>query len=127
MALKRILIFLSFLALLACHHKSDKVFIPNRKKISHQHNYYRNEQQITYAVNYGVFHVGDIKMEVSNSAEPVNNIPCYHIKVSAELSGAVDAIFSVNDSWESFIDTNSLLPYKFSQLKQENKYRKADY
>jgi len=127
MIIKRILVSLSFLALLSCHHKSEKIFIPSKKKISHQHNYYRNAEQITYAVNYGIFHGGDVKMVVPNSTLSVNNIPCYRVKVSAELSGAVDAIFSVNDSWESCIDTNSLLPCKISQLKQENKYRKADY
>src|SRR6185437_2628320 len=127
MTFKQVLFFLLFLSLLSCHHKSEKVFIPTKKKISHLHNYYRNAEQITYAVHYGIFHVGDVKMVVANTTQSVNNIPCYHAKVSAELSGAVNAIFSINDSWESFIDSNSLLPYKFSELKKENKYRKADY
>jgi len=127
-SIKRFYLFLIILFLFSCNHKSsEKVFIPTGKKIEHTRNYYKKAERITYSAQYGVFHVGDIVIETSKGLKPQDNIPCYHVKVSSVLSGSVGFVFSINDSWESFVDTTSLLPYKFSKSLRENKYRKTDY
>ena len=124
----RIFFFWAVLLLFSCHHnKSEKVFIPSGKKINHTHNYYKKAEQINYSVQYGLLHIGNIIITTSEGTQQVDNIPCYHVKVNSKLSGATGFVFSINDSWESFIDTSSLLPHKFSKSLQENKYRRTDY
>lgn len=126
--LKRIFFLIILPILFSCHHKkSEKLFIPTKKRIEHVRNYYKKAEQITYSVSYGVFRVGDILMETSTGTKQIDNVPCYQVKVSAELSGTTGLLFSIKDSWESSVDTVSLLPYKFSKAQQENKYRKTDY
>lgn len=112
--------------LFSCKHESEKSlsFIPTEYAVNSVYNYYKDAEKLTYSVKYGLIDAGDIIIESEDKTIKINETSYYHVTAKCHLKSA---FFNINNYWDSFIDTNSLLPYKFSRAIQENKYRKYEY
>ncbi|MCW3079663.1 DUF3108 domain-containing protein [Segetibacter sp.] len=60
------------------------------------------------------------------TTERLNNRPVYHIVATGVTNSKYDFIFKVRDRYETFIDTNNLLPYKFIRNVDEGGYKKYE-
>jgi len=59
-------------------------------------------------------------------SEKLNNKPVYHIVGTGVTNSKYDWIFKVRDRYETYIDTSTLLPYKFIRNVDEGGYKKYE-
>ncbi len=60
------------------------------------------------------------------TTERLNNKPVYHIVGTGVTNSKYDFLFKVRDQYETFIDTLTLLPYKFIRNVDEGGYKKYE-
>lgn len=125
----RILIFSGLLLLvLSCKSlEHDEVFIPSQNKINWIHNFYKDAEYFNYSVEYGLLNVGEVNIETADKPLLIDKNPFYNVKLNAKVQGAAGWFANLNNYYETYIDTITLLPYKFTRNVQENKYRKIEY
>lgn len=125
----RILIFAGLILLvLSCKSiDREEVFVPSNNKIRWTHNFYKDAEYFDYSIEYGLLNVGELNIETADKPLLIDNNPFYNVKLNAKIQGAIGWIASLNNYYETFVDTISLNPYKFTRNLQENKYRKIEY
>jgi Protein of unknown function (DUF3108) len=82
-------------------------------------------ESIKYKAYYhlGAMDVGAGEATFTTVLEKLNNKPVYHVTGEGHTHKGYDWIFKVRDTYESFIDTNSLLPLKFLRNVNEGGYK----
>jgi hypothetical protein len=125
----RLFIFTALLLLvMSCRSTGhDEVFIPGKEEISWTHNFYKDAGYFNYSVEFGLLNVGEVKIETAEKPVLIDKNPYYHVRLDAKIQGAAGWIASLNNHYESFVDTATLCPYKFTRNVQENKHRKTEY
>lgn len=82
-------------------------------------------EQVTFFVFYtlaGIWvHAGNVTFTVK--AETLNNKPVYHITGDGATNPSYDWIYRVRDKYETYIDTTTLLPYRFIRNVDEGGYK----
>lgn len=63
----------------------------------------------------------------TTSSSSVDGVPVYHLKGAGKTFSSYDWIYKVNDTYESFVDTQTLLPKKFVRDVNENGSKKYEY
>lgn len=81
-------------------------------------------EHLEYRVHYGFINAAEATVDVSNRLHQVNNRPCYRVDVNGRTTGAFDLVTRVRDTWQSYIDTSTILPQAFNMSQREGKYRK---
>lgn len=85
-------------------------------------------ENITFIVYYNALglyiNAGSANFIVSQ--EKMGNKPVYHITGTGVTNSSYDWIFKVRDSYETFLDTATLKPYKFIRNVQEGSYKKYE-
>ena len=122
-----ILIFIFFFLLIGCSPEKEILFIPSDQYLIHTHNYYKDAEHFEYSAHYGLAQIGSLTLDCPKITNKIDSIECYHVIAKAELTGLAGGLTTLEDSWDSFIDTSSLLPKKFSRDLKENKYKKKEY
>jgi Protein of unknown function (DUF3108) len=82
-------------------------------------------EDITYEVfyNLGKLYVGAGQAEFTTNLEKINNEEVYHITGVGKTFKSYDWFYKVRDTYESYIDTASMLPVKFIRNVNEGGYR----
>jgi hypothetical protein len=83
-------------------------------------------EQITYKLKYGFFTAAEAVVKVENSALKFNGHPALHIVADAKTAGTFNLLYKVRNKYETFINPQTLLPYYYSENRQESKYRHSD-
>jgi hypothetical protein len=81
-------------------------------------------EHLEYRVHYGFINAAEAVVDVSPKLHRVNNRPCYRVNVTGRTTGALDVFTRVRDTWQSYVDTQTLQPQEFYMRQQEGKYRK---
>lgn len=81
-------------------------------------------EHLEYRVHYGFINAAEAVVDVSNKLHQINNRPCYRVDVRGRTTGAFDLVTRVRDSWQSYIDTSTILPHEFYMSQREGKFRK---
>jgi hypothetical protein len=85
-------------------------------------------EEVNYAVFYslaGIYvHAGDASF--TNHLEKLNGKNVFHVTGSGQTRESYDWLYRVRDKYESYIDTSSFLPLKFSRKAEEGKERKDE-
>jgi hypothetical protein len=113
--------------LYSCISEKERVFIPTTGKIAHIHNYYKSHEYLKYSAQYGFLQVGEFTLNCDQKTKEADGHTCYRVSANGKAKGIAGELSSLNDVWESLVDTLTLLPYKFSRDLKENKYRKKEY
>ncbi len=87
-------------------------------------NRFATGEHLEYRVHYGFINAAEATVDVSSKIHQVNSRPCYRVDVSGRTTGAFDLVTRVRDSWQSYIDTSTILPQEFHMSQREGKYRK---
>ena len=82
---------------------------------------YRVGEYAGYKIYFGTINVGFADLEVIESIQ-LNNRPVFHIVGKGRTAPFFDWIFKVRDVYETFIDTNTLLPMMFKRDVNEGGY-----
>jgi len=78
-------------------------------------------EQLVFDVYFGLLKVGEATMTVTEIAE-INGRRAYHIILRNRTNEAFSSICRVDDRFETFLDTATLLPLKFIRHLQEGNY-----
>jgi hypothetical protein len=86
---------------------------------------YKNGESITYKVYYKYkrFNATAGEVTFSTTYEKFNNKPVFHVKGDGKTYKNYDWFFKVRDLYESYIDTNTLMPVKFVRNVNEGNYK----
>jgi hypothetical protein len=88
----------------------------------------QNGEEISYTVYYSVagVYVDAGSATFTNKVEKLNGKTVYHVTGIGSSNKAYDWIYKVRDKYESYIDTATMLPVKFSRDVQEGKTKKKE-
>ena len=89
---------------------------------------FKHGEKITYNIYYTVLgiyvHAGTATFSIDLTN--YNNKPVYHIVGEGHSNKGYDWIFKVRDTYQSYIDTNTLYPYKFERKIEEGSFKKYE-
>jgi hypothetical protein len=105
---KKILIYLYCLGFLSVGLAQDKAF--------------KNGEWLSYKIKYGWFNTS--KASISVKEDSINGKSVHHIIGFGKSTGLLDVFFKVRDRFESYIDTEKVIPYKFVRDTYEGGYTK---
>ena len=83
---------------------------------------YQPNEILEYRVHYGFIDAGEARLEVASELKDFNGRQCLHVIGTGRSTGAFDWFFSVRDRYESYIDTESLMPWMFIRKVDEGGY-----
>ena len=83
-------------------------------------------EKLIYNVHYGVLDAGRLEVETMSNLEMIDSIPCFKVEINGYTKGAGKIAGKIEDKWVSYIDTNTLLPYRFYRDIYENGYTKEE-
>lgn len=78
-------------------------------------------EKLKYDLRYSVFKGGEAKLTASKTT--YEGKPAIHYHLEGNTTGVTDRLFSVHDVYESWVNPETILPYKFIRNVKERKYR----
>jgi hypothetical protein len=82
---------------------------------------YKVGEYAAYTLHFGAINVGFADLEITESIK-LNNKSTFHVVGKARTAPFFDWFFKVRDVYETFIDTNTLLPLVFKRAINEGGY-----
>jgi Protein of unknown function (DUF3108) len=86
-------------------------------------NAFQAGEVIEYRVHYGAVTAGVARLEVKPQLADVNGHKCFHMVGMGVSSKAFSMFFKVNDRYETFVDTETLIPHKFKRRIEEGSFK----
>ncbi len=80
-------------------------------------------EELTYIAHYGPINAGEAKVKLHPMVKVVDGKPCYYVKVEGKTIGFFRYTYKVDDTWETYFDTTSIIPYKFYRDLYESGYQ----
>lgn len=80
-------------------------------------------EYLEYRVHYGAVTAGIAKLFVDKDPVKVEGRECYHMVGQGISSKAFSVFFRVNDRYETFVDMESLSPWKFKRRIEEGSFK----
>jgi hypothetical protein len=77
---------------------------------------------LEYRVHYGLINAGIARLEVMPDVKEFNGRGTYHVVGTGRTTGMFDWFFKVRDRYESYIDTQALVPLHFIRRVNEGGY-----
>jgi len=81
---------------------------------------------LKYKLKYGFISAAEGTLKVEKSDLLFNQKPIFHLSAHGKTAGAFNVFYTVNNSYDSFIDQNNFLPYYYTENIREGKYRRND-
>lgn len=78
-------------------------------------------EKLKYNLRYSFFKGGEAILKATNTT--YENKPAIHYYLEGNTTGITDRLFSVHDIYESFVNPETSLPYKFIRNVKERNYR----
>lgn len=82
---------------------------------------------LEYRVHYGFVDAGKARLEVDPQLKSIGGRTCFRVVGTGRSVGAFDWFFKVRDHYESYIDTESMVPWMFIRKIEEGGYRKHQH
>lgn len=77
---------------------------------------------LKYKVHYGFINAGYCELKVDTVPHEINERRCLHIVGKGYTNSTFDIFYKVRDVYESYIDMDALVSWKFKRLISEGKY-----
>jgi len=106
-------------------------FTPNNDSSRKENEFLRKINQssftkgefLRYDVSYGFFDAAKATLEVKPKSKEINGRKTMHIVGKGQSTGALRWFFKVNDHYETYIDEEAILPWKFVRHVREGGYK----
>jgi hypothetical protein len=85
---------------------------------------FTTNEVLEYRVHYGLIDAGEARLEVASDLKQIGPRRCYQVIGTGKSLGAFDWFFKVRDHYESYIDSESMLPWLFIRKIDEGGYKK---
>ena len=83
-------------------------------------------ERLRYNLRYGVFKAGEAVFRVAPELQVVNGRQVYHLIGSGRSTGTFDFFYTVRDEFETWVDTETMLPYKYYRKVHEGNTKWQD-
>ncbi|MFM7023440.1 MAG: DUF3108 domain-containing protein [Flavobacteriales bacterium] len=83
---------------------------------------FKRGEKLKYRVHYGVVDAGNATLEITADTTKIAKRSTYHMVAKGFTNKAWDAIFPVRDTYESYVDQESILPFFHKRRVNENGY-----
>ncbi len=83
---------------------------------------FKKGEFLRYDVSYGYFSAATATLEVANVSKKINGRNAFHIIGKGKSAGALNWFFKVEDRYETYIDEEAILPWKFIRHVREGDY-----
>jgi hypothetical protein len=83
---------------------------------------FQEGEWLKFRVYYGIFNTSSATLEVTNAS--LNNKDVFHVIGKGKSTGLLHLFFKVDDNYETYIDKNSSLPYRFIRKIDEGGHTK---
>lgn len=80
-------------------------------------------EKLRYRVTYGFMDAGEAIMEVKSTSRKGDNRPLFHVVGTGRTLGGFNAFYKVEDTYESYIDQQSIMPWYFVRDVNEGGYK----
>lgn len=80
---------------------------------------------LEYRIHYGFVEAGEARLEMKSEYSLVNNRKCFHVIGIGQTRGAFDWFFKVRDRYESYFDSEAIMPWIFIRKIEEGSYSKS--
>lgn len=94
---------------------------PPVRKVSN--NAFQAGEVVEYRVHYGAVTAGVARLEVKPQLVEMNGRQCFHMVGVGISSKLFSPFFKVNDRYETFVDTETLVPQKFKRRIEEGSFK----
>jgi hypothetical protein len=84
-------------------------------------------EKLEYRVHYGIVNAGFATLHVNDKPEVVEGRKSFKVMGEGNSISAFDWFFKVRDKYESYIDQEAIIPWKFVKSIQEGGYRDSDF
>ena len=84
---------------------------------------YQLGENLNYDISFLGINVGKANLLISSN-EKINNTDCFHIIGSGKTSPFFDIFFKVRDTYETFLDTATIIPTRFKRNISEGGFKK---
>jgi hypothetical protein len=91
------------------------------RKINHQA--FQRGEKLTFRVHYGFIDAGTATLEVAPEPTKIGPRNVYHVIGTGQSSKSFDLFFKVRDRYESYIDQDALVPWRFVRHVEEGSYK----
>lgn len=88
-----------------------------------EYNAFGYGEKLTYKVKYGILSAGKVVMEIMPKPVEVSGRNCYHVVTTLTTKGAVDAMYPVTDTYETYMDIDGVFPWFFRKSISEGKFK----
>ena len=78
-----------------------------------KNNAFKAGEKLTYLMHYGFIDAGKATLEVKNTDKKVNGRELFHIVGEGKSLGTFNWFFKVQDRYETYLDTESIIPWMF--------------
>jgi hypothetical protein len=79
-------------------------------------------EKLTYLMHYGFFDAGEAVLEVKPSSKTYFDRNTWHMVGNGYSTGAFDWFFKVRDTYETYMDAESMVPWEFIRNVDEGGY-----
>ncbi|WP_294670418.1 DUF3108 domain-containing protein [uncultured Fluviicola sp.] len=87
-------------------------------------NSFQTGEKLRYRITYGFIDAGEAVLEVKETSKKGNRTrDLYHIKGTGKTLGGFNAVYKVNDVYESYIDKKGIFPWQFVRRVEEGGYK----
>lgn len=83
-------------------------------------------EKLTYVLRYGWFTAGEASFSVETDQPTVNNRPTYHLRGTGKTVAAFEWFYTVRDEFDTWVDQDALLPYRYVRKVHEGKIKFVD-
>ncbi|MGI8893419.1 MAG: DUF3108 domain-containing protein, partial [Bacteroidia bacterium] len=88
-----------------------------------ENNAFKPGEKLKYRVHYGFVDAGEAILEVQPKIKKHAGRDVYHIVGTGKSLGAFDWFYKVRDRYETFIDTEAMVPWYFIRKVDEGGYK----
>ena len=83
---------------------------------------FKKGEFLQYDVHYGFFDAAEATLEVEPSAKSINGRKTMHVVGKGKSKGALRWFFKVDDRYETYIDEEAILPWRFERHIREGDF-----
>ena len=83
---------------------------------------FKQGEKLRYRITYGFMDAGEAVLEVKSTSKKGNSRSLHHIVGTGKTLGGFSAFYKVDDTYESYIDKKSIMPWLFIRDVNEGGY-----
>ena len=83
---------------------------------------FKKGEFLRYDISYGYFSAATATLEIADFSKKINGRNTFHVVGKGKSAGALNWFFKVEDRYETYIDEEAILPWKFIRHVREGGY-----